>query len=379
MKKLLSLTLTLIMALSCTKAFAEDTSSGVFGTEYLENAKELEFNLDITEESYLELYVYNHSTESLKIEINKGTRNIYKKEIASKQTAAVYAEEKFTNGTYKVKAISSGTENLCGKITYQITNSKDNLQKKIPDNLTDMNGINVSKNEDIVIFKTVEPDVLTPRVTPKRNTNNNEIIVLQPSPEAKAMNELFNYGILKGDPDGNQRPNDTITRAEAAALIIRANANFNEIFGKYSFKPVFNDIENHWAAKEISFAYENTFVEGTSETTFEPDKSVSVVEFAKMLVMLLGYNDKAKQQGEFPDGYVSTATSLGIMDNLSKGTTENALRSDAALMLTNALDVPIMRVSGISFAGSVPTTEYIVMDGKNGTELETLRTIIESK
>ena len=42
MKKIISLVLVGIMMLSSISVFAEDISSGVFGTEYLENAKELD-------------------------------------------------------------------------------------------------------------------------------------------------------------------------------------------------------------------------------------------------------------------------------------------------------------------------------------------------
>ena len=370
MKKILSLLLVGIMMLSSICVFAEDISSGVFGTEYLENAKELEFDLDITESSYWELYIYNHSEESLRIEINKGTRTIYKKEVAPKQTAEIYSEEKFNKGTYTIKAVSLGEENLCGKLSYQITNNKDNLQRKAPESLTDMSGmVSDFNNTPIVLYKENEFVNIKPeKVHPDR------VIELKPAPATAAVNELFTYGIMKGDPDGNPRPVDEITRAEAVALLARTNANYNKILKDYLYRPTFDDIESHWAAREISFAYDNGLVEGTSETTFEPERKVTIQEFAKMIVTLLGYKERAEQQGGFPHGYIMTASSLGLMDNLNKETTKNALREDVALMIANSLDVPLMKQSGFG-----ANTEYIVMDGKNGVELETFRTILEAK
>ena len=370
MKKIISLVLVGIMMLSSISVFAEDISSGVFGTEYLENAKELKVDLDITESSYWELYIYNHSEESLRIEINKGTRTIYKKEVAPKQTAEIYAEEKFNKGTYTIKAVSLGEENLCGKLSYQITNNKDNLQRKAPESLTDMGGVvGDFNNTPIVIYRENEiAGINTEKVLPDR------IFELKPAPATAAVNELFEYGIMRGDPDGNPRPTDEITRAEAVALLVRTNANYNEILRDYLYRPTFDDIESHWAAREISFAYDNGLVEGTSETTFEPERKVTIQEFAKMIVTLLGYKERAEQQGGFPHGYIMTATSLGLMDNLNKETTKNALREDVALMIANSLDVPLMKQSGFG-----ANTEYIVMDGKNGVALETFRTILEAK
>ena len=374
MKKLLSLLLVGIMMLSSISVFAEDISSGVFGTEYLEGAKELEFTWDITESSYWELYIYNHSEESLKIELNKGTRNIYKKEVSSKQTAEIYAEEKFDKGTYSIKVVSLGAENLCGKLSYQITNNKDNLQRKIPESLKDMSGMaGASSNTPIVVFRPTESGNVK-LVTDAGKVQPDRIIELKPAPATAAVNELFTYGIMKGDLDGNPRPTDEITRAEAVALLVRTNANYNEFLKDYLYKPTFDDIESHWAAREISFAFDNGLVEGTSETTFEPERKVTIQEFAKMLVTLLGYKERAEQQGGFPHGYIMTASSLGLMDNLNSETTKNALRKEVALMIVNSLDVPLMKQSGFG-----ANTEYIVMDGKNGVALETFRTILETK
>ena len=374
MKKLLSLLLVGIMMLSSISVFAEDISSGVFGTEYLEGAKELEFTWDITESSYWELYIYNHSEESLKIELNKGTRNIYKKEVSSKQTAEIYAEEKFDKGTYSIKVVSLGAENLCGKLSYQITNNKDNLQRKIPESLKDMSGMaGASSNTPIVVFRPTESGNVK-LVTDAGKVQPDRIIELKPAPATAAVNELFTYGIMKGDPDGNPRPTDEITRAEAVALLVRTNANYNEFLKDYLYRPTFDDIESHWAAREISFAFDNGLVEGTSETTFEPERKVTIQEFAKMLVTLLGYKERAEQQGGFPHGYIMTASSLGLMDNLNSETTKNALRKEVALMIVNSLDVPLMKQSGFG-----ANTEYIVMDGKNGVALETFRTILETK
>lgn len=192
--------------------------------------------------------------------------------------------------------------------------------------------------------------------------------------EKDPATELKGYGILKGDPDGNMRLEDSITRAEATALITRTNANYNNILENYSFTPFFSDTQNHWAEREITFAHQNALVEGRNDTPFEPEKDVTIEEFAKMLVTLLGYEEKAERLGGFPNGYVMTASSLGLMDNLNKTTSENALRKDVVLMIANSLDVPLMKQSG--FGANV---EYTIMDGKNGVMLETFRTILESK
>ena len=189
----------------------------------------------------------------------------------------------------------------------------------------------------------------------------------------QSVNELKGYGILKGDPDGNMRLEDNITRAEAIVLIIRANAELNEIAQNEVFDVKFTDIENHWAANEISFAMQNGLVDGTSETTFEPEREVTNAEFIKMIVTLLGYKPMAERMG-YPQGYVMTASQRGITSGMNLNLDADATRGDVVKMIANSLDVPMMVQSGFG-----AYEEYTVMDGKNGVKLSTLRTILEEK
>ena len=381
MKKILCIILTLVLAFSIANTFASDISSGLFGTEYLEGTKELELTWDINEDSYFELYVYNHSAEALKIEINKGTRNIYSREVDPKQTTTIYGEGKFNKATYTIKAISLGTENLNGKLSYQITNNEDNLQKKIPDNLTDMSNMEnrgqSTSDTPAIIMRPIDGNANTgfkPIVKGEKLIPTENIIVLEPSPQTKAVDELFKYGIMKGDPDGNLRSGDAVTRAEAVVLLTRLCEDYSNILKESIFESPFDDVINHWAAPEILYAYKNNLIDGTSGTTFEPERNVTVQEFAKMLVTLLGYKEPSERRGGFPNGYFVTASSLGLMDNLNTPITENALRMDVALVIANSLDIPHMKQSGFG-----ENSEYIVMDGKNDTSLETFRTILESR
>ena len=114
--------------------------------------------------------------------------------------------------------------------------------------------------------------------------------------------------------------------------------------------------------------------EVTYKTQFEPEKNVTVQEFAKMVVTLLGYKETAEQQGGLPHGYMITAHRLGLFDSLYLEGVSDISRGEAAVILSNALDVPLMKQSG--FGAEI---EFRIMDGKDGEPLETLRTIIESK
>ena len=184
---------------------------------------------------------------------------------------------------------------------------------------------------------------------------------------------LKEYGILKGDPDGNMRLEDKITRAEAIALLIRANSEMNEIAQKEMVDVKFEDVIGHWAVQEICFAHQNGLVDGRSETTFEPEKNVTNTEFIKMLVTLLGYKPMAERMG-YPQGYAITANQKGITEGLNLNLDNDAVRGDIVKIISNSLDVPMMVQSGFG-----AYEEYTVMDGKNGVKLVTLRTILEGR
>ncbi|MBQ1948209.1 MAG: hypothetical protein II359_06325, partial [Clostridia bacterium] len=85
----------------------------------------------------------------------------------------------------------------------------------------------------------------------------------------------------------------------------------------------------------------------------------------KMIVCMLGYAKNAQQSGGYPDGFMTTADTLGLLNGLNISGKAYATRGDVAVMIFRALDVP-----------------YLVTD-ENGNLLEdisadlTLRTIHE--
>lgn len=186
--------------------------------------------------------------------------------------------------------------------------------------------------------------------------------------EKSPAEELTQMGILKGDPDGNLRLDDTITRAEAAALLVRTERTDIDV------SSIFEDMDGHWAEKEVSMAYATGLIQGTGEETFSPDEKVTVQEFVKMVVTLLGYKDVAESRGGYPAGYLSHANMIGVFNGLKFITTAEINRGDAAAILVNCLDIPVMQLSSISFDDKV---EYIIANGKDGRDYVTLRTIFE--
>lgn len=96
----------------------------------------------------------------------------------------------------------------------------------------------------------------------------------------RAVSTLTNMGIIKGYTDGSFRPNADITRAELATIIAR--------FAKLDVNTkTFSDITGHWAQKSIELAAGNGWINGYTDGTFRPNKSIIRAETFAMINRVL--------------------------------------------------------------------------------------------
>lgn len=86
-------------------------------------------------------------------------------------------------------------------------------------------------------------------------------------------------GILKGYPDGTFKPNQHVTRAQAASLIVRA------LGLKADESAPFIDIKGYAdnTQAEIAAAYQYNIIRGYSDGTFKPTEKVTRAQIALML------------------------------------------------------------------------------------------------
>ena len=87
-----------------------------------------------------------------------------------------------------------------------------------------------------------------------------------------AVSTMANMGIVGGYPDGSFGPDNSITRAEFAAIAARFEQYGNTTDAS------FTDIYGHWAMKEISIAANNGWVLGYEDGTFRPDQKITRAE-----------------------------------------------------------------------------------------------------
>ncbi|GMK37770.1 hypothetical protein PCCS19_08240 [Paenibacillus sp. CCS19] len=100
-------------------------------------------------------------------------------------------------------------------------------------------------------------------------------------------------GLTGGFPDGTFHPDAPITRAETAALLTRAY----ELTNGSSQSANLSDIAAHWAVDPIRTMSSNGLLGGYSDGTFRPNQSVSRAEFAVFMTRVIRF-ERAAAIGE---------------------------------------------------------------------------------
>ena len=157
-----------------------------------------------------------------------------------------------------------------------------------------------------------------------------------------AVNVLTELGVVTGYEDGTYKPENIVTRAEMAVLVV--NALGLEDYVTDSATSSFTDMDGYgWAQGYIAYAQSLGVISGYGDGTFKPGKTVSYDEAATMLVAALGYTPDSLQ-GTWPANYVTKAKSLGILDGVQAGSA-GANRGDIAIMLYQTLNLGIGKVN----------------------------------
>ena len=158
---------------------------------------------------------------------------------------------------------------------------------------------------------------------------------------AEAVDACSALNIINGYPDGSYKPEGTITRAEACKMICVALNGGKEPTLGTTTKASFTDTKGHWAEKYIESCVAQGIVAGIGGGKFNPNGNVTGSQFAKMLLIALGYNADTQ-------GYVGApwevnvnvdASAKGLYVDLAGMDPAKALsRDNAAQMVWNALN-----------------------------------------
>lgn len=155
-------------------------------------------------------------------------------------------------------------------------------------------------------------------------------------------------GIVVG-PDGTVRHVPTRLSSANGARAAEINSLTNSAYAVVSYSVSFSDAENHWAKQSIHDLGSRMIIKGTDAAAFSPDQAITRAEFAAIIVRALGLPvDSGSYQGAFADvaagdwyaDAVQTAYSYGLVGGYEDETfrpQDNISREQAMKILADAM------------------------------------------
>jgi len=137
--------------------------------------------------------------------------------------------------------------------------------------------------------------------------------------------QLVSEGVASGYDDGTFRPNNPVTRAEFIKMVVSAfGYQINETPSNLEFADVTN---SDWFAPYVEAATDADIVDGYSDGTFRPAKTINRAEAMKILMAAAGIDTAILPNIKFPDvnendwfaPYVLKAKELGIVSGYADG------------------------------------------------------------
>ena len=98
-----------------------------------------------------------------------------------------------------------------------------------------------------------------------------------------SISTMASGGMVHGFPDGNFRPQQSITRAEFATMLARFMG-----VGRSADTAPFNDTAGHWASGYINTAFAQNWIAGFADGTFRPEQAITRAEVAAIVNRALG-------------------------------------------------------------------------------------------
>ncbi len=154
----------------------------------------------------------------------------------------------------------------------------------------------------------------------------------------KAVDKLSNIGVIQGRGDGAFAPGAMTTRAEFCAFVARANG-YNANYYQPAKLP-FPDVDaKGWAYPYISFCYENGYINGMEDGTFQPNAFVTDEQAVKMVVCSSGVGDESLSAvgPKWYSGYLNVAQKYNLLSGTRVRVSNSANRAFVAQVVYNAM------------------------------------------
>jgi len=187
------------------------------------------------------------------------------------------------------------------------------------------------------------------------------------------IEDLAGLGIINGVGNDRFEPNSRLTRAQLVKMLVEALAlDLPESYAT----PTFGDTGGHWARAHIEAAVKaGIIVPGEHGASFEPNRDITRLEIAKMIIRAMGMADAAQaalSSGQLPDfgdiasipffdrGYVAVANQAGIITGYpGSAGGKNTFKPDNPASRAEATVMMVRMLRGTGVSGSVTAVQAL--------------------
>ena len=205
-----------------------------------------------------------------------------------------------------------------------------------------------------------------------RNTGGGNIgggggTMITPSPPPLAGFLADHIPYIFGYPDSSVRPNNPITRAEAASIFWRL---LSAVEKEYPMATVFSDVRNGvWYAQSVSYLASINIIQGYPDGTFRPDQPITRAEFAAMASRFDNLASTSSNafndiNGHWAVSLINSAYAKGWISGYPDGTFrpgQNIVRAEVVTVVNRMLDRRIRLEdipTGIKIFSDINTTHW---------------------
>ena len=190
----------------------------------------------------------------------------------------------------------------------------------------------------------------------------------------EAVTVMNAVGVLVGDENGNFNAKENLTRAQAAKIIsylLLGNKTAEALAGSGKFTDV---AKNSWSAGFVDYCASTGVVNGVGDGKFDPNGQLTGYQFAKMLLVALGYDAGIEgfTGADWQINVSKRADQADLFDNLDISGNAALTREQAAQMCLNTLKSPLVEYS--NKGGSLTVNGATVNIGASNAEYKTSST-----
>ncbi|MDR0813832.1 MAG: S-layer homology domain-containing protein [Oscillospiraceae bacterium] len=170
---------------------------------------------------------------------------------------------------------------------------------------------------------------------------------------------LAEDGIISGFPDNTFRPENTMTRAEAAVILCRLAGITPD-----ASNAVFADMKGHWAQGFVESARKFGLVGGATPTQFQPDRPITREEFAVLASSYINidesfdmnetpFSDVSREYNDWSIAAIMKLYENDVITGFPDGTfgpKRTLTRGEAATMASHIRELPARIVGGVEIA-----------------------------